>query len=295
MNINFELYYIFYIVTQNGNISRAAKELFISQPAVSQSIKKLESQLGGPLFIRTKQGVTLTEEGKVFYSYIKQGVELFNNAENKFSQLKNLEIGNIKIGASATVTRHVLLPYIENFHKLYPNIDIEITNHLTKDLLQLLRNGTVDMLVLNLPMQSTKDIDIIPFKEIQDCFVVGKDYKYISANTISLEELKKYPLIFQKKPSNTRTFLDNFLIQNNIELTPKIEIVSYNLVMDFTKIGFGIGYATRDFILKEIEEGYLYEVKTIPTVPKRHIGIAIMSNTVSSFGVKKLLEIITKN
>ena len=292
MNINFELYNIFYVVAKNGSISKAANELYISQPAVTQSIKKLESQLGGALFVRTKKGVTLTEEGRVFYSYIKQGVEFFYNGENKFSELLNLETGNIKIGASTTITRHVLLPYIEQFHKLYPNIDIEITNNLTKDLLHMLRNGTVDILVLNLPIKTTKDIDIIPFKEVQDCFVASKEYSYLSGKTITLEELKTYPLIFQKKPSNTREFLDNFLIENNIELTPRIEIVSYNLVMDFTKIGFGIGYATRDFITKDLEDGSLFEIKTVPSVPKRNIGIAVMNNTIPSSGVKKLLELI---
>ncbi|HAN09111.1 MAG TPA: LysR family transcriptional regulator [Clostridiales bacterium] len=292
MNINFELYYIFYVVANNESISKAANELYISQPAVTQSIKKLESQLGGALFVRTKRGVILTEEGKVFYSYIKQGVEFFNNGENKFSQLKNLETGHIKIGASATITRNVLLPYIEQFHKLHPNIDIEITNHVTKELLLMLRNGTIDMLALNLPIKSNKDMAIIPCKEIQDCFVVGKDYIHLTEKPIPLDELKNYPLIFQKKPSNTREFLDNFLLQNNIDFTPKVDIASYNLVMDFTRIGFGVGYGTREFITKDLDEGTLFEIKTIPEVPKRNIGIAMMNNTIPSFGIKKLIDIM---
>ena len=292
MNINLELYRVFFIVAKNGSISNAANELCITQPAVSRLIQSLEDQLGGNLFVRTRHGVTLTEEGKVLHEYISQGLTFFQNGENKFSQLKNLEAGSIRIGSSTTVTRHVLLPYLEKFHKLYPKIDIQIINHMTLELVQMLRNGTVDMLVLNLPMKENKDIELIPIKEIQDCFVTGPDYIELANEVIDIKELNNYPLILQKMPSNTRTFLDAFLQGNNIKLIPQIEIASYNLVMDFIKIGLGIGYATKDFILDELNQNKLYEIKTTPKVPKRQIGIALMNNTIASFGVKKLIEIV---
>ena len=123
MNINFELYRIFYVVANHSNITKASEELNISQPAISKSIKNLEDQLGGNLFIRTKRGVTLTEEGKEFYNYIKQAMEYINNAEKKFTNLINLETGCIKIGINTTLTKEFLLPFLEEFHSLYPKID----------------------------------------------------------------------------------------------------------------------------------------------------------------------------
>lgn len=292
MNIDLELYRIFYIVAKNGSISNAAAELCITQPAVSRLIQSLEDQLGGTLFVRTRHGVTLTEEGKVLYSYVSQGITYFQNGENKFSQLKKLDSGSIRIGSSTTVTRHVMLPYLEKFHKLYPKVDIQITNHMTPELVQMLRNGSVDMLVLNLPMKESKEIDIIPFKEVQDCFVAGPDYTELINSEVDIKKLKDYPLILQKMPSNTRTFLNNFLHENNIELVPHIEIASYNLVMDFIKIGLGIGYATKDFIKEELHNNKLYEIKTTLPIPKRNIGIALMNDTVMSFGVKELMRLI---
>ena len=144
MNIDFELYRIFYVVANHCNITKASEELSISQPAISKSIKNLEEQLGGQLFVRTKRGVVLTEEGKEFYNYIKQAIEYINNAENKFTDLINLETGCIKIGISTTLTKEFLLPYLEEFHSLYPKIDIQIITNLTSDLMPKLRNGLID-------------------------------------------------------------------------------------------------------------------------------------------------------
>ena len=148
MNIDFELYRIFYVVANNKNITKASQELNISQPAISKSIKNLEEQLGGTLFIRTKRGVILTEAGKEFYNYIRQAIEYINNAENKFTDLINLETGCIKIGISTTLTKEFLLPYLEEFHKLYPKIDIEIMTYLTSDLFPRLKNGLIDLIIL---------------------------------------------------------------------------------------------------------------------------------------------------
>ena len=178
MNIDFELYRIFYVVANNSNITRASKELNISQPAISKSIKNLEEQLGGQLFVRTKRGVVLTEEGKEFYKYIKQAMEYINNAENKFTDLINLEAGCIKIGVSTTLTKEFLLPYLEQFHSLYPKIDIQIITNLTSELVKKLKNGLIDILILNIDDKNYgNDVNIIKCKKINDCFVVNNKYQ----------------------------------------------------------------------------------------------------------------------
>ena len=295
MNIDFELYRVFYTVANNGNITKASEELNISQPAISKSIKNLEEQLGGNLFVRTKRGVILTEEGKEFYSYIKQAIEYINNAENKFTELVNLETGCIKIGVSATLTKEFLLPYLEKFHEIFPKIDIQIITNISSELLPKLRNGLIDIVILNLVRENYgNDIDIIKCKKINDCFVVNQKYLDLVNKDLSIKDLNKYPLILQTKGSNTREFLDNFASAYDIVLKPNMELASYSLVLEFAKIGLGIGYVTKDYIKNELKNNELYELKIKEKIPSRYIGIALSKNHVPNFSTKKLIEIITK-
>ncbi len=295
MNIDFELYRIFYVVANNSNITKASEELNISQPAISKSIKNLEEQLGGKLFVRTKRGVVLTEEGREFYNYIKQAIEYINNAENKFTDLINLETGCIKIGINTTLTKEFLLPYLEEFHLLYPKIDIQIVTGLANDLMPKLRNGLIDIVILNLTDKNYgNDIDIIKCKKVNDCFVVNKKYKDLTLKEISLKELNNYPLILQAKGSNTREFLDNIARESGVVLKPNIELASYTLVVEFSKIGLGIGYVTKEYIKDAIKNGDLFELKIKEKIPSRYIGIALSNNHVPNFSTKKLIEIITK-
>lgn len=295
MNINLEYYKIFYEVAKEQNITKASENLNISQPAISKTIKLLEEKLGGTLFVRTKKGVILTEEGKEFYSYINKAMEYINSAENKFSDLINLETGVIKIGINSTLTKEFLLPYLEKFNKLYPKIDIQITNGMTLHLINELKNGLIDIVFLNLNDKDYgNDIDIIKCKKIHDVFIASKKYSELNDKVISLNELKNYPLIFQAKGSNTRNFLDNFLKEKNITLKPNIELASYSLVTEFCKAGFGIGYAVKEFIQKDLNEGKIFSLKIKETIPERYIGFAISNKHLPSFSTKKLIEIINK-
>lgn len=293
MNIDFELYRIFYTVANYNNITKASEELHISQPAISKSIKKLESLLGGELFTRTKRGVILTEEGKEFYNYIRQAIEYINNAESKFTELVNLETGIIKIGISVTLTQNFLLPYLETFHRLYPNIDIQIITNAGNELINKLRNGLIDLIILNIPNNIDKDIKIIECKKVSDIFVVGSNYKELANKKIKLDELNNYPLILQTKNSNTRSILDNFCEKNNVVLKPNIELASYTLVKEFTKINMGIGYLVKEFIKDDLNKS-LYELNVYPKIPPRSIGIAVSKNHIPNFSTRKLIEIITK-
>ena len=295
MNIDFELYRIFYIVANHGNITKASEELNISQPAISKSIKNLEDQLGGQLFVRTKRGVILTEEGKEFYHYIKQAIEYISNAENKFTDLINLETGCIKIGVSATLTKEFLLPFLEKFHALYPKINIQIVTNMTTDLLPKLKNGLIDIIILNLTEQNYgDDIHIIKCKKINDCFIVNNNYRNLVHKELSMKDLNNYPLILQIKGSNTRLFLDNVARENGVILKPNIELASYTLVVEFARIGLGIGYATREYIKDKLKNKELYELKIKEKIPSRCIGIALSKNHLPNFSTKKLIEIIAE-
>lgn len=292
MNIDYELYRIFYIVAKNGNITRSSKELLISEPAVSKSIKNLEGYLGAPLFTRTKKGVNLTTEGITLYEHISKGIEYFKSGEAKFNELINLESGTIRIGINTTLTKEFLMPYLETFHKLYPNINIEIRTNLTNELKSMLKDGLIDMHILNLTNEETKnDFNIIKCKTITDCFVSNKPIK----EKISIKELNNYPLILQDKNSNTRKFLDDFANKYEITLKPKIEIGSYYLVSEFSRIGLGIGYVTKDYIKNNLDKKELFIVPIKEKIPSREIGILLNKNTTPNFSTKELIKIITQN
>lgn len=292
MNIDLNLYVLFHTVAKLGSITKAAENLYISQPAVTQGIKTLEKMMGATLFIRTKKGVTLTEEAKILYNYIDEGLTYIKNGESKFQELMNLQDGTLKIGASTTVTQHVLLPYLEKFTSLYPNINVSITNHLTSDLIKLLRNGTVDLLILNLPTIEHPDLEITPFVEVHDILAVGEKLKSLSNKKQNLKELLNKDFIFQKSPSNTRAYLDNFLKSKNIEITPKYDVVSFNLVKDMTKIGLGIGYLTKEFISNEIKNKELYPLDITPSIPPRFIGLVTLKKNIPSFASRSFINII---
>ena len=290
MNIDLELYRIFYIVAKNEHMTRASEELHISQPAISQSIKKLESQLGGVLFIRSNKGMELTNEGKMFYDYVKGAIELINNAENEFTTFKDLSKGEIKIGASTTLTKIVLLDAIKKFHIDYPNININITNDLTSNLIIDLQKGKLDFIIYNEGNIEEKNIKTDILCEINQGFIYNEEY--FKDNIKSFNDLNKYPLIFQKKESNSRKFIDNFLIKKNVLLTPKTEVVSQDLVLEFTNIGFGIGFGIIELAKKNYPN--LKELKINKELSKTKIYIAKNKNITLPFASKKLVEYIKK-
>ena len=294
MNINFELYRIFYTVAKHKNITKAAEELYISQPAVSKAIKNLERSLGGKLFNRTKKGVILTEEGAEFYNYIATAIDYINNAEHKFNDLMNLEVGTIKIGASSTLTRYFLAPYLDEFHKKHPKIKVEIYTDMTFKLLDKLKNGLVDLVILNLPYESSSNINIVKLKKVQDGFYVNDNYKDLFDKELSLKDLENYQLLLQSKNSNTGMFLSKVCEKYDVELKPDMLLAGYSLVYEFTKIGFGIGYLTDRFILKE-DKDKLHKLNIKEKIPFRHIGLAYSKVNLPTFATKELINIITKS
>lgn len=292
MNINFELYRIFYVVATVGNITKASKELNISQPAVTKQIKSLEAQLGGDLFIRTKRGVILTENGREIYNYIKQAMNCFNNAEMQFSNLKRLETGVIRIGVSTALARLFLMKYLDKFHREYPNVAIQLFTDPSKVMRKMLKDGTLDILIAKEEEMEDEDLEIVRVGELHHCFVASDYFSELKERTISLQDLEEYPILLQKAPSTTREAFDSFCKENNIEITTKLEIASATLLEDFVKIGLGVGLVTKEFAQKELDEGLIFEVKTNPKVPSKHFSLITLKNSFHSFGTNKLIEMI---
>ena len=286
MNVDLELYKVFYVVAKNKHMTKASEELYISQPAISQSIKKLEEQLGGTLFLRSNKGMELTEEGKMFYEYVKGALELINNAENEFTSFKDLSKGEIKIGCSTTLTKLVLLDTIKEFHLKYPNININVTNDLTSNLINDLKLGKLDFVIFNEGNVKENNLNLKLIKELKQGFIYNP--KFYNDNIINFEDLNKYPLILQKEQSNSRKFLDYIALQNNVKLIPKMEVVSQELITEFTNIGLGIGFVIIDLAKRNYNN--LQEVKINKKIPNIKVYLATNKSISLTFASKTFIK-----
>ena len=213
----------------------------------------------------------------------------FINGTNKFSSLKNLDSGVINIGATTVIAEHYLMPYLDKFHTKYPNVDINIHNDLTDNLIKELRNGNLDIIIINTPSTNIKDIDIHNLTSLQDIFVGNSKYKDKKYNTV--KDLLQEDILLQKTPSITRTNFNSYLKENNLECTPKMEVVSHSLLTGLTENGFGISLLTKEFI-KDKLDNTLYEIKIKEQLPERILGYAIKNGTIPSFTTTKFIEIL---
>lgn len=286
MNVDLELYRVFYVVAKNKHMTKASEELHISQPAISQSIKKLEEQLGGILFLRSNKGMQLTEEGKMFYEYVKGALTLINNAENEFTSFKNLSKGEIKIGCSTTLTKLILIDVLKKFHKEYPNININITNDLTSNLIKKLKIGKLDFVIFNESNVKENSLYLEKIKELKQGFIYNPEF--YKDDVTNFEDLNNLPLILQKGESNSRKLLDYIALKNNVKLIPKMEVVSQELITEFTNIGLGVGFSIIDLAKKNYKN--LKELKINKKIPDINIYLATNNSLSLTFASKKFIE-----
>lgn len=290
MNVDLELYRVFYAVAKHKHMTKASEELHISQPAISQSIKKLEDQLGGTLFLRSNKGMGLTEEGKMFYEYVKGALELINNAENEFTSFKDLSKGEIKIGCSTTLTKLVLMNSLKDFHLDYPNININITNDLTSNLINDLKLGKLDFVIFNGSNIKETNLNLEKIKELKQGFIYNPEF--YDDNVNNFEDLNKFPLILQKEESNSRKLLDYVALQNNVKLIPKMEVVSQELITEFTNIGLGIGFAIIDLAKRNYKN--IKELNINKKIPNINIYLATNKSVSLTFASKMFIKYLKK-
>jgi len=286
MNVNLELYRIFYVVAKHKHMTKASEELHISQPAISQSIKKLEDQLGGTLFLRSNKGMELTEEGKMFYDYVKGALELINNAENEFTSFKDLSKGEIKIGCSTTLTKLVLMDALKNFHSDYPNINVDITNDLTSNLINDLKLGKLDFVIFNESNIKETNLDLKKVKELKQGFIYNPSF--YKDDVTNFEDLNNCPLILQKEESNSRKLLDHIALENNVKLIPKMEVVSQDLITEFVNIGLGVGFVIIDLAKRNFKD--LEELKINKKIPNINVYLATNKSISLTFASKTFIN-----
>lgn len=288
MDISLDLYKHFYVVSKYKNMTKAAEELMISQPAISKSIKQLELQIGSPLFNRSSRGLELTAEGEMLYNRIKPALELIQNAENELQEYQVLNTGEIKIGISSVLTKCLLLDTLASFKLKYPNIKISIINGLTSSLIKDLNEGKIDFVIYNEADSIPKNVDIEDLTSLKYTFFYNP--LYYDLNEIKkIEELKNYPLIIQSKESNARQFFDKYT-KNMFE--PYMEVMSQDLICQLVEKGLGIGVAFDKLI--DLNYSNLRKFP-ISTAPASNIKIAKNKGLKSSFASKTFIKELKNN
>ncbi len=290
--VNLDLYRVFYTVAKSGSLTKAAEELYISQPAVSRSIKQLETQLGVSLFTRTHRGMSLSAQGgKVIFGEVERALSLLNEAENRIEEMKNSATGVIRIGASDTIFEYFLADKIVEFHERFPAVKFELTADFTPDTIEKLKADKCDVAFVNLPISPDPDLKLYGnCMRLNDVFIVGEKYKELIGKTVSLSELKNYPLILMDQNTVARQSLEGFLSSLGVDVEPSIEVGSWDLMKRLVLRGMGVGVIPREYVANQLQNESLFEIKTDPTLPVRSIGMLLPKNAPVSYALHSFIE-----
>lgn len=286
-----EHYRVFCKVVQNKSFSKAAQDLFLSQPAVSQAVRQLEEQLGTQLLLRSSKKVELTAEGKLLYEYASSALGLLESAEHQLGGLHELKVGQLRLAAGDITARHLLLPALEHFHQLYPQVHLSIFNRTSMGSLELLRAGRIDAAFLNLPIEDDR-ITVHWERPIHDIFVAGEKFSALKEKTLSLRELAAQPLIMLEEKANSRLYVQRFFLRKGIELNPEIELASYELMGELARINLGLSCMVREFCAEELRQKKVFEVNLAEPIPARSIGMVSLKGVSLPPAALKFLELL---
>lgn len=292
MNINLEYYKIFYHVARCQSITAAARELCISQPAVSQAIRQLESAAGTQLFVRMPKGVALTAEGTLLYSYVASGYEQMKLGEHKLHEMLNLEHGEVRIGASDMTLQFYLLPYLQQYHQRYPQIKVTVTNAPTPQTIEHLHAGRIDFGVVSTPFDYDKRLTVTNARDIEDIFVAGSKFWKYKNQMLHYKQLEKLPIICLENKTSTRKFIDLFLESNKVVLEPEFELATSDMIVQFALRNLGVGCVMADFARKYIESGDLFTLQFDKQIPKRKICVINDDKLPMSVAARRLMELL---
>ena len=289
MKTKLDYYRVFYETARFRSFSTAAQHLYISQSAISQCIQQLESDLNVQLFVRTKRGISLTNEGKILYLKVENAIISLEQGERQLERLRHLEAGELRIAAGDTITTHFLLKYLEEFHATYPYIRIEMANSYSSQMLALVKEGKADLAFVNMPMED-EELTFEECLEINDVFVCGPDFE--NNESYFWEEVAKLPLILIEKNASSRHFLENNFKERGITLEPQIEVAVHDLLIRFASIHLGISCVIEQFSTEELEKGMIKKLPLDPPLPARSIACAYLKNAPLSYAAKAFLELI---
>lgn len=288
MDINYELYKVFYYVATTLSFSEASKQLYISQSAVSQSIKTLEKKLNQILFIRSTKKVRLTPEGEILLRHIDPAINLIKRGESQLLESDSTG-GQIRIGASDTICRYFLVPFLERFHKEFPGVHIKVTNATSIRCVELLESGQVDLIVVNYPNAYLGNVsNVKKIRTFRDVFIANNAFSELKGEKLTLKKLLEYPILMLDKKSTTSEFLHTLFQQHQLDLVPEIELSSNDLLIDLASIGLGIAFIP-DYCIPHKSDN-LFIVETEEALPERELAIAYNDQIPVSKGALEFLE-----
>jgi len=293
MIVDLNLYRVFFVVAKCKNISHAAEVLFVSQPAVSKSIKTLENTLNVSLFSRSSKGVALTPEGAILLNHIKNAFDEFSLGENILEKLKNKEIGNINLGVSTTIGKSYFLPKFQEFIKEYPYFKIKIINKPTLDTIKLVQEDKLDLGIIGTNSHED-DLEFIKLGEIHDILVASNRYLE-NFNLDSLDDIFiKGSFMLLESPNSTREFINNYFAKQNLIITPDIEASNMDFLIECAKIGLGITSVIKEFSHGDLEAKTLVELPLDIPIPPRYIGVIYKNSSNLSIAAKTLIDFLKK-
>ena len=290
MSVKLELYRVFKEVAETGNISVAAKNLYISQSEVSQSVKQLETALQARLFARSPRGVSLTSEGQMLYQYVRSALGLLATGEDKLSQAQQLLLGTLVIGASDTVTSQFLLPYLDDFHRLHPGIRLKIVSGRSAKVLSMLKSGAVDIAFASSPADSA--VESWPCFATHSAFVAGSGYDCDFDHVYTRREIADFPLILLERKASSRVFLEQEFLKHGVTLSPEIELSSRSLLVSLAHIGLGVAGVTLEFVQKALESGDIRALKTDFTIPARSVDMCTLRDVTPTAAAAAFMEMV---
>ena len=293
MAVKLELYRVFKEVADSGNISVAAKNLYISQSAVSQSIKQLETALQARLFARNPRGVTLTGEGQMLYQYVRSALGLLATGEDKLTQAQQLLLGTLVIGASDTVTSFFLTPYLDAFHRKYPGIRLKIVSGRSAKVLSMLKSGAVDIAFASSPMDSA--MECWPCFSTHSVFVAGHEYPCDFDHVYSRQEIAAFPLIMLERKASSRVFLEQEFLANGVSLNPEIELSSRNLLVSLASIGLGVAAVTEEFVQDALDAGTIRRLHTDFEIPARSLDMCTLRGVTPTAAASAFMDMIRRS
>lgn len=274
MDINLDYYKAFYYVAKYGSSSKASEVLLISQPAISQTIKKIEKEIGCKLFDRTAKGMKLTKEGTVLYSHVSNAMDELASGEKKVEKLAHYESGEIVIGSGDTALYNYLLPRLKKFSEDYPNIHVSVISDTTPILLDMLRKGNVDLAFVLTHMEEIEQFNLTPLQDFEDIFISSNAFSELKGKVLDANKLSKYPIVTLGKSSSMRKYFETWFRSSGIEFTPEYIVSTTDLIMLFVKNGLGIGVIPEGFATESIARGELFQLEVEKMPPKRHLYIA---------------------
>ena len=285
-NFSLDLYRVFAAVYEKRSFSEAARQLFVTQSAVSQSVKQLETMLGIQLFLRGKRAVTPSVEARQLYAMIAPAIGTICEAEERIERFKRLQEGFLRVGAADTVARHFLLPYLKRWNELHPGVRLQVVNRTSTEAFSLLSAGKLDVAFVNSPVDKSK-FSVKKCLELHDVFIAGNAFSELKGTTITRKELCSYPLIMLEKLSNTRRSIDEEFMRSGIALNPEIDLGCHDLLVDFARINLGISCVTREFAAID---GELFELKLDEPLPVRELDLCWIDAGCPSEAKKKFID-----